>query len=113
DFKKEKKDIKKTKIEIKEADEDDEKKLSYSPMLATLSSQVFDDKDWLFERKLDGYRILAYTGNDILLNTRNNKNYAKKYPSIVKELKEIKEEAVLDGEIIAIKNGKNEEFQAL
>jgi hypothetical protein len=32
------------------------------PMLATLAGEVFDNKDWIYERKLDGYRILAHTG---------------------------------------------------
>ena len=42
------------------------------PMAATLSEAWFDDPDWLFERKLDGWRYLAFvTDNDAQLFTRN------------------------------------------
>ncbi len=42
------------------------------PMAATLSEARFDDPDWLFERKLDGWRYLAFvTDNDAQLFTRN------------------------------------------
>ncbi len=34
-----------------------------SPMLATISQKAFDNEDWLFEKKYDGYRILAVSTN--------------------------------------------------
>ncbi len=85
----------------------------YSPMLATLSEHIFDDEEWLFERKLDGYRIIAETGRKLKLNTRNGKDYTDKYPSIVKELEEITEDCVLDGELIALDNKGKDSFQLL
>src|SRR5688572_5904904 len=42
------------------------------PMAATLTQERFSGPDWLFERKFDGIRLLAYKrGNDIQLYSRN------------------------------------------
>lgn len=42
------------------------------PMAATLTDARFDDPDWVFERKLDGFRFLAFvSGGDARLLTRN------------------------------------------
>nr|WP_234685560.1 hypothetical protein [Bradyrhizobium sp. Oc8] len=30
------------------------------PMLATLTDAPFDDKDWIFEDKYDGFRMVAF-----------------------------------------------------
>lgn len=90
-----------------------EKQMVYSPMLATLSNHIFNDKDWVFEKKLDGYRIIAKTGKTTLLTTRNGKDYSSNFSIISEDLKKIKEEAVIDGEIVALdKNGKDD-FQTL
>ena len=29
------------------------------PMLASIAKEAFDDPDWIFETKLDGYRAIA------------------------------------------------------
>ncbi|RKD13812.1 DNA ligase D [Pelobium manganitolerans] len=88
-------------------------KKAYEPMLATLASDIFDDEDWLFERKLDGYRILAENGEKLNLVTRNGKNYTDKYPSIAKELKKLKEDCVIDGELVAVDKKGKDVFQLL
>ncbi len=76
-------------------------------MLAKPLFKVFDDKDWVYERKIDGYRIIAYTGKNVSLISRNLVDYTEKFKSISLELSKIKEIAVLDGEIAAEdKNGK-------
>lgn len=90
-----------------------QKPVKYFPMLATLSNHIFNDKDWIFERKLDGYRIIAATGENTLLTTRNGKDYSSNFSVITNALKNISEEAVIDGEIVALdKNGKDD-FQTL
>ena len=42
------------------------------PMAATLTEERFTGDDWLFERKYDGIRLLAYKrGGDVTLYSRN------------------------------------------
>lgn len=82
-------------------------------MLAMLSDNIFDDKNWLFERKLDGYRIIASTGTEVKLLTRNGKNYTDNYKSIAQSLSKIKDAAVLDGEVVAVNKSGKDSFQAL
>jgi bifunctional non-homologous end joining protein LigD len=42
------------------------------PMAATLTQERFTDPAWIFERKLDGIRLLAFrNGDDVRLLTRN------------------------------------------
>ena len=42
------------------------------PMAATLTEERFAGDDWLFERKFDGIRLLAYKrGKDVQLYSRN------------------------------------------
>src|SRR5215218_2242529 len=70
------------------------------PMLATLIDKPFDDEDWQFEIKWDGYRTLAYvSGGEVQLRSRNNHMFNDKYPTIVEALKEWPLNAVLDGEV--------------
>lgn len=84
------------------------------PMLTTAVDTAFNNKEWLFELKLDGYRAIAEVkGKDTLLYSRNGLSLAEKYPVIMAALKKISVEAVLDGEIVALnKNGKPD-FQVL
>jgi len=86
---------------------------NYSPMLATLCADIFEDKDWIYERKWDGYRILAYLKEEVKLITRNGKDYSTKYKSIIKELEKVNEKAVLDGELVALDTKGKENFQIL
>ena len=78
------------------------------PMLATLLDNIpFTDKNWIFERKLDGERCFTYKkGKSITLKSRNNKILNKSYPEIVEALEKLSlPDCILDGEIVALKNG--------
>ena len=58
------------------------------PELATLTQERFSDSGWLFERKLDGERCLAFRSADsIRLMTRNQKEVANNYPEIAGALR--------------------------
>jgi len=78
------------------------------PMLATLVNEPFDDPDWSYEVKWDGYRALAYVnGGSTELTSRNNKSFTEKYYPLAAVMKEWTINAVLDGEILVIgKDGK-------
>jgi DNA ligase D-like protein (predicted ligase) len=72
-------------------------------MLATLTHERFSDPVWIFERKLDGERCLAWrNGRAVHLFSRNRKQLDDTYPEIVDALKaERCTSFVLDGEIVA------------
>lgn len=73
----------------------------YSPMLATLTEQRFDSKEWLYERKLDGERCLLYIKkNDIQIVSRNKKKQDDFYPEIHQALTELSYHMTLDCELV-------------
>ncbi|HEX7458454.1 MAG TPA: ATP-dependent DNA ligase, partial [Ginsengibacter sp.] len=72
-------------------------------MLAKEIQNPFDDKDWLFEIKWDGYRTITEKNkNKILLYSRNGISFLSTYPIVADQLLNIKEDAVIDGEIVVI-----------
>ena len=80
---------------------------AFKPMMAKLEAKVFDNPDWIYEHKLDGYRAIGYTGKKSRLISRNDIDFSKNYKTVVDELRQISKDAVLDGElVIEDKNGK-------
>ena len=52
-------------------------------MLATLIEEPFDNEDWLFEIKWDGYRAIAYIENgSVRLVSRNRNELTGQYPEL-------------------------------
>lgn len=85
------------------------------PMLAKLSDRpAFDDPNWIFEIKWDGYRAVAeIAAGESRFYSRNGTTFQKAYPKIFEALKSIEHKAIVDGEVVAFdKNGKPS-FQAL
>jgi bifunctional non-homologous end joining protein LigD len=78
------------------------------PMLATLVNEPFDNPEWTYEVKWDGYRSIAYINKgSVELSSRNNKSFTEKYYPLVNAMKDWSINAVLDGEILVIgKDGK-------
>jgi len=84
------------------------------PMLATLTDKPFDDPDWVFETKWDGFRAIAVAKpGQAALYSRNLNDISRKYPSICAALAKIKHEAVLDGELVALDEQGRSRFQLL
>ncbi|WP_442588049.1 DNA ligase D [Pedobacter sp. AW31-3R] len=82
----------------------------YTPMLTRLSDKIFDDPEWVYEKKLDGYRALAYISakGEAALISRNGIDFSDTYKQITTALKELCIDAVLDGELVVEdKNGKS------
>lgn len=73
------------------------------PMLAVLTDARFSDPDWIFERKLDGERVLAFRDGDVVrLRTRNRKGATSTYPELAEALSaQPVPEFVCDGEVVA------------
>ena len=74
------------------------------PMLATSVEKAFDDPDWLFEIKLDGYRAVAFIENGrARLVSRNQNDLTAQYPELAGLASHINAKtAVLDGEVVAL-----------
>lgn len=73
------------------------------PMKAVLTESRFSDPGWLFERKLDGIRLLLFrNGDDIRLLTRNRNRRNHTFPELVDALlNQSVQDIVLDGEVVA------------
>ena len=57
------------------------------PMAATLTQERFAGPEWIFERKIDGIRLLAFkNGADVRLLSRNRLRYDKGLAAIASDL---------------------------
>jgi len=74
-----------------------------NPMLATLTDRRFSDEKWIFERKLDGERCLAFRkGDQMRLMSRNQKKLNVQYPELVEALEgQDLAHFIADGEVVA------------
>lgn len=74
------------------------------PMLATLVDEPFDDDEWLYEVKWDGYRAIAFLDEKSLrLVSRNQNDLTNAYPELHSIGKSARaRQAILDGEIVAL-----------
>ncbi|MNJ92346.1 putative ATP-dependent DNA ligase YkoU [compost metagenome] len=84
------------------------------PMLATLIDKPFDDQNWVYEVKWDGYRAMAFMKNGkIELKSRNDKSFNEKFYPVYDTLKSIVINAILDGEIVVLEKNGTANFAAL
>lgn len=83
-----------------------------SPMLLNEVKEPFDDKDYIYELKLDGIRCIAYLGKDVILQNKRFKDVTEIYPELSAMFKCVKKNTVLDGELVVLSDGKPD-FYAL
>jgi ATP-dependent DNA ligase len=74
------------------------------PMAATLTQERFAGPEWIFERKLDGIRLLAFKrGGRVRLLSRNRLPQNESYPSVVDAVASLPpRELILDGEATGV-----------
>jgi len=83
-------------------------------MLATLIDEPFDDGNWIFEIKWDGYRAVAeIKDGEVDLYSRNNNSFNQKYKSIASALSSIDKDMIIDGEIVVLDNDGRSDFHSL
>src|SRR4030095_3343144 len=70
-----------------------------NPMAATLTQERFNGPEWIFERKFDGIRLLAYKqGSRVELFSRNQ--LPQTIPALARAIAKLPhKELILDGEI--------------
>ncbi|WP_426485224.1 DNA ligase D [Flavobacterium sp. 2] len=84
------------------------------PMLANSVKKPFDDEEWVFENKYDGYRTIAVINpNKIELFSRNQISFNTNFKPIAEELKKVDHTVVLDGEIVVENDSGLADFQML
>jgi len=85
-----------------------------APTLATLTEKRFSDPDWIFERKFDGMRCLAFRDGDrVRLLSRNRQPLNGTYPELVDALAaQHTTRFVVDGEVVAFE-GRRTSFARL
>jgi bifunctional non-homologous end joining protein LigD len=86
-----------------------------APMLAEIGDKAFNKEGWVWEPKLDGYRVLAFIeGDRVKLRSRNALDYSPTFPRLCAELaKQSAGSMVLDGELIAFDSAGRPSFAAL
>jgi bifunctional non-homologous end joining protein LigD len=74
------------------------------PMLCEPADEAFTRDGWLFELKLDGYRLIASKSQgEALLLTRKGNDYTAVFPEIARAIKALPIDAcVLDGEVVVL-----------
>lgn len=84
------------------------------PMLAVLTDAPFDDPDWVFESKWDGFRMVAsIERGSVTLYSRNGKIISDSYRPVAQALEQVNADAVLDGELVALDARGVSRFQLL
>jgi bifunctional non-homologous end joining protein LigD len=75
-----------------------------TPMLASLCEKPFDDPNWLFEIKWDGYRAVAFVeSGDVRLVSRNHNDLTSRFSELRGLSKSVTaKNAILDGEVVVL-----------
>jgi bifunctional non-homologous end joining protein LigD len=86
-----------------------------APMLAMTGEAAHSDPEWLFEPKLDGYRVIAFVADRVVrLQSRRGIDLTAQFPEIVAELAALGgDHMILDGEIVALGPDGRPSFNAL
>ena len=88
---------------------------TFAPMHAEQGEAAFNDAGWMWEPKLDGYRVLAFIGEDgVKLRSRRGLDLAGDFPRLAAELgRQAAGGMVLDGEIVAFDAAGRPSFHAM
>jgi len=86
-----------------------------APMLAETGDAAFNHAEWMWEPKLDGYRVLAFIDEGgVKLRSRRGLELAGAFPALAAELgKQAARGMILDGEIVAFDASGKPSFAAL
>jgi bifunctional non-homologous end joining protein LigD len=70
-------------------------------MQPTLLARPFHRDGWIFEEKIDGWRMLAYkSGDDVRLVSRPGRDHTKRFAELVNAVRALASETlILDGEV--------------
>ena len=87
---------------------------SFEPMLCHGAERLPEGREWYYELKLDGFRALGRkAGRTPQLWSRNQKNFARRFPTVVKALSALPDDTVIDGEVVALDGFGHPSFDLL
>jgi ATP-dependent DNA ligase len=72
------------------------------PMKAKVRATPPEPPGWIYEPKWDGFRMIAYGGDDARLDSRNGKPLLRYFPELRPALAQLPEGTVVDGEVIVV-----------
>lgn len=77
------------------------------PMLLGEVEEVFDSKEYLYEVKYDGIRVLVFVSKDkVVIRSRYGIDITGLFPEMKVLCKMVKDDVIFDGEIIMLDNNK-------
>lgn len=84
-------------------------------MLLLSTERLPDDPaKWEYQLKLDGYRAIAFKAGDrVSLRSRNDNDFTRRYPAVVRGLAQLPNDTVIDGEVVALGEDGRPSFNAL
>src|SRR6185295_5472716 len=85
------------------------------PMLAEIGDEPRSDPQWLYEPKVDGYRVIAFVQDGVArLQSRRGIDLTTAFPEIVADLQaQAVDSMIVDGEIVALDATGRPSFNAL
>ncbi|MEN5232449.1 DNA ligase D [Sphingobacterium faecium] len=87
---------------------------SIKPMLASLVDEPFDNDDWEFELKWDGYRAVTFKNQENTdIKSRKDKSFNEKFYPVTEAMEAWDIEGVFDGEIVAVNDDGAPNFNKL
>src|SRR5216684_7591584 len=86
----------------------------HEPMACLAVAEVPAGSEWEYELKFDGYRAIVFkTRNRVHLASRNGKDFSQRFAELVRPLKPLPDETVIDGEIVALDGSGHPSFNLL
>jgi bifunctional non-homologous end joining protein LigD len=84
-------------------------------MHPTLLPRPFHHEGWVYEEKVDGYRMVVYKDDEgVRLISRNGRDHSRRFPELVKALGGLKPKSfILDGEVAVFDKGLISRFEWL
>ncbi|MCM3704955.1 MULTISPECIES: DNA ligase D [Cytobacillus] len=89
------------------------------PMLPTLTFDVPNEKEWVFEAKYDGFRAILHWEKEPRLTSRNDKPLLNLFPEIKAFMEKHKDKfeqylpLILDGEVVLLENAYKAHFGSI